>query len=230
MKEALVKHLYRIVNENQPATVRGVFYIAETIGLVPKTQPGYDRVQKRLLTMRRRDELPWDWIVDLSRDVYGRETYDSLGDFLTGMSSLYVRDCWRTHDHRVEIWLEKRALSGVITPIVVDKWGLDLYISVGQSSETYIHRAGETIKHFGKPTYIYIITDLDPSGISISENIARKLPNFTGGVPVHARRLAVTRDQVNAWNLPTRPPKETGKRKENFNREHGDNCVEVGFR
>jgi hypothetical protein len=225
--EALQKHLYRIVAVNQPATVRGGFYLAETMGLVPKTQAGYDRIQNQLLNMRRQDKLPWNWIVDLGRDVYSRDTYDSLSDFLDDMSSLYARDHWRTHDHRVEVWLEKRAVSGVIRPVVIGKWGLDLYISVGQSSDTYLHRAGETIKRYGKPTHVLILTDLDPSGISIDDNIARKLPLFTGGVPVFTRRLAVTRDQVRELNLPTRPPKETGKQKEKFNRQHGDDCVEL---
>jgi hypothetical protein len=227
MKEALETRLYQIVQENQPATVPGIFYIAETLKLVPKTESGYDRVQSRLLDMRRQGSLPWHWITDLARDVYGRETYSSFGDFLSEVTNLYVRDHWRTHEQRVEVWLEKRFLSGVISPIVIDKWGLNLYISVGQSSETYLHRAGTTIHRAGKPTHIYILTDLDPSGVSISENITRKLPGFTGGVPVYTTRLAVNRDQVASWNLPTRPAKETGRRRDRFEREHGEGCVEL---
>jgi hypothetical protein len=63
--EALREALYEIVAENQPATVRGAFYLAASRGVVPKTEnEGYRPVQRELLKMRREGAMPWGWITD----------------------------------------------------------------------------------------------------------------------------------------------------------------------
>lgn len=52
--EELRGALREIVEENMPVTVRGVFYLAASAGLVPKDDTkGYRPVQRELLKMRR---------------------------------------------------------------------------------------------------------------------------------------------------------------------------------
>ena len=46
----------------------------------------------------------------------------------------------------------EEALAGVIYPVVVDDWGLDLYVQKGFSSASYLYTAAETIRETGKPT------------------------------------------------------------------------------
>lgn len=74
--EALREALYEIVAENEPVTVRGVFYLAETAGLVPKDDTtGYRPVQRELLKMRREGLIPWGSITDGSRSRFGHHRY-----------------------------------------------------------------------------------------------------------------------------------------------------------
>ena len=64
--------LHEIVMDNEPVTVRGVFYLASSAGLVPKDDTkGYRPVQRELLKMRREGIIPWGYITDGSRTVYG---------------------------------------------------------------------------------------------------------------------------------------------------------------
>jgi hypothetical protein len=57
--EALRETLYEIVAENAPATVRGIFYLASSAGVVPKTEnEGYRPVQRELLKMPRERVIP----------------------------------------------------------------------------------------------------------------------------------------------------------------------------
>ena len=58
--EALRVALYQIVEEHHPITVRGTFYRATALGVVPKEEKsGYRPVQRQLLKMRRDGVVPW---------------------------------------------------------------------------------------------------------------------------------------------------------------------------
>lgn len=60
--EALEAEIYEYVKQQNPITVRGVFYGMTVRGHVTKDDSGYRRVQRRVLEMRRRDDLPYEWI------------------------------------------------------------------------------------------------------------------------------------------------------------------------
>jgi hypothetical protein len=152
--------LYEIVAENQPATVRGVFYLAETAGLVPKDDTtGYRPVQRELLKMRREGLIPWGWITDGSRSRFGHHRYGGLESYARQVAANYRRDYWHGSREYVELWIEKEALRGVIAPVVIERFGLDLYVTKGQPSVSYLYDAAEDIALDGRPTYVYVLSD-----------------------------------------------------------------------
>jgi hypothetical protein len=77
--EVFRSNLYRIVEEQQPMTVRQVYYQASVRDFVEKTEKGYLMVQRNLALMRRANDddslvdidpdvwLPYEWIVDNTR-------------------------------------------------------------------------------------------------------------------------------------------------------------------
>ena len=73
-----------------------------------------------------------------------------------------------------------------------------------------------TIRAKKKPTYIYHFGDLDPSGVDAARDIEAKLRRYAPDAEVHFERPAVTREQVEEWNLPTRPTKQTDTRAKKF--------------
>jgi hypothetical protein len=225
--EGLDEALIAIVAENRPITVRGAFYRAEVAGLVPKDESGYDVVQRRLVKLRQSGAIPYGSITDGTRLVQRLSRWDGIHDFATHAASFYRRDYWVNSPVRVEIWIEKDALSGVIFPTVVEEWGLQLFVARGFSSVTYLQNAAEFIIDDGRKTFVYILGDFDPSGLCAAEKVATELPSRATGVDVEVTHLAVTHDQIEAWNLPTREVKRSDSRAPKFISKYGEISVEL---
>jgi hypothetical protein len=225
---ALDEALAEIVADFRPATVRQVFYQAVNRSIVPKSETtGYRVVQRRLVALREAGEIPYGWIVDGTRYVTGHTRYRDLAEFTDYAAGLYRKDYWDGADVNVEVWLEKEALKGVLLPTVVNECGLGLHVTRGFASITYLQEAAEEIERDGRPTHVYVLTDFDPSGVSIAEKVESDLQARAPDSEVHVRRLAVNRDQIDAWSLPTRPTKTSDTRAKSFRRVHGTESVEL---
>jgi hypothetical protein len=227
-----------IVEEQEPCTIRQAFYQCVWRGLVDKSETGYDKVQRNLLAMRRDGMVSYDWICDLYRETRGYDSWGGPEEFIDDVAAMYRRDYWRRSPVRVEFWCEKSTLCGFLDPIICDQWGLSYWAGGGFTSETALYKGGTAIAARRKHTYVYILSDFDPSGEDIAHHIAhgtKRCPGgierFTRGVPVAIRKLAVTKEQVRQWVLPTRPVNSAGKklttRKQRFIEEHGDAAVEL---
>ena len=70
------------------------------------------------------------------------------------------------------------------------------------------------------PAYIYQLGDHDPSGVSAWEHIQTRLREFVNDdIVLEFERLAVTPEQIDEYDLPTRPTKQTDTRAANFEGE-----------
>jgi hypothetical protein len=226
--EALDAALIEIVEEFSPVTVRQVFYQSVNRSLVPKSETkGYRVVQRRLVALRGSGEIPYGYIVDGTRYVHGDRRYNDLDEFTTYAAGLYRKDYWATSEINVEVWLEKDALKGVLIPTVVDECGLGLHVTRGFASITYLQEAAEQIEADGRPTYVYVLTDFDPSGVLIAEKVEEELTTRASFSDITVERLAVNREQIERWNLPTRPTKVSDTRARRFRQLHGTDSVEL---
>jgi hypothetical protein len=213
--------IIRIFDEIEPPmTTRQVFYQAENRELVPKTEPGYSKVQRQLLNARRADVVPYEWVADHTRWMRKPTTFNSIEDFLKRSQDAYRRSVWASQPDYVEIWIEKDALAGVIAPIT-ERWDVPLMVTRGFTSESFAYSAAESIKENGKPTYIYYFGDHDPSGVHISVDLEKKLRGFlsTTDIPFHFSRVAILDHQISQHNLPTRPTKMSDTRAKNWDGE-----------
>lgn len=223
-----------IVEKFRRINCRGVFYQLVKLNAVEKIEGNSKLTERRLLKLRREGRIPYDRIVDESRIVYGTSRYGGLSELAEDAAALYRRDYWIHSDVAVQVWIEKRGLASLLHPVVVGRWGLNLYCAAGQMSESYLYVAGTEIARLGKPTYVYAMTDFDPGGATIFDTLkngSKKAPGglsrFTQGVPVYVEQIALTADQVAAWKLPTRPAKKTDVRSKKFIERHGDVSTEL---
>jgi hypothetical protein len=214
--EELRAAIVEILGEHSPMTVRQVFYALTVRGAIEKTEAEYKQTVVRLLDeMRWSGEIDWDGISDASRWMHKPRSYDSVEDAIAQTAQFYRRNLWAANDDYVEIWCEKEALAGVVAQVTYD-YDVPLMVSRGFSSSSYLRRAADKISDIGKPTYIYQFGDHDPSGLWISEQIERDLQRHLddiGGFDLddfQFERVAVTPEQITAWNLPTRPTKTEG--------------------
>jgi hypothetical protein len=204
--------LGELIDLYERMTVRQIFYKCEVRGLVAKTENGFRQVQRQVLAMRREEVLPWEFVTDGTRWRRKPYTWDSVEDYLQQVARGYRRNLWQDQGARIEIWLEKEALADVILD-VTDRWDVGLMPSRGQSSATFLYNAAKEAERAWQKasaeTYIYALYDADGGGERASRTIARDLPGHALDVPIHFERLAVTEEQIQAWDLPSRPPKVT---------------------
>ena len=226
--EDLDAALQEIVEQFRPVTVRQVFYQAISRGLVPKSETkGYRVVQRRLVVLRESGEIPYGYVVAGTRYVHGHTRYNDLDEFTSYAAGLYRKDYWASSEVDAEVWLEKGALKGVLIPTVVNECVLGLHVTRGFASITYLQEAAEEIELDGRPTYVYVLTDFDPSGVSIAEKVEEELIERAPFSEITVKRLALNREQIERWNLPTRPAKTTDTRASRFRRVHGTDSVEL---
>jgi hypothetical protein len=214
--------LLTIVADMKPMTVRQVFYQATVRNVVEKSEAGYNKVQTDLVQMRRSGVLPYDWLADNTRWQRRPRTYNGVQAALDDTARFYRKSLWADADAYVEIWLEKDALAGVIIP-VTSMYDVPLMVARGYASLSFLHSAAEYIGEIDVPTYIYHFGDFDPSGVNAGEKIEQTLREMAPEAEIHFERVAVTPEQIDQWNLPTRPTKISDSRSKGF----GDISVEL---
>lgn len=199
-----------------PMTARQVFYRLVAGGAIGKTEAEYKGTVVRLLgEMRLAGDIPFGWIADNTRWMRKPRTFDSAEDALRSTAETYRRSVWSSHDAYVEIWLEKDALAGVLLD-VTEPWDVSLMVTRGYASLSFLHSAAETIEAAGKPAYIYLLSDFDPSGVDLARNVEKRLHEFAPAADLTFERIAVTREQIEEWQLPTRPTKTSDTRSKGF--------------
>jgi hypothetical protein len=207
--------LLSIIDAGKPMTVRQVFYQATVHNIVEKAETGYTKVQTDLTKMRRGGSLPYDRLTDNTRWQRKPRTFDSVEEALQNTAAFYRKSLWREADSYVEIWLEKDALAGVILPVTA-MFDVPLMVARGYASLSFLYSAAEHINDLYVPTYIYHLGDFDPSGVNAGEKIEETLRELAPDAEIHFERLAVTREQIREWNLPTRPTKKSDTRSKGF--------------
>jgi len=215
----LDRQILDVLREDHPQSIRHVFYRMTNPRLpepVEKSDQGYRAVQYRITELRRAAHLPYWWITDATRRGYHVATYRSGADYLAEMAGLYRADIWAGADHYVEVWCESRSIAGVIEADCREM-AVSLYPAGGFSSITLAYQAAENINEAtnGGEKYaeIFYIGDYDPAGVLIDVSLERELrAHLDGGVYLEFIRLAITEDQIAAYDLPTKPRKAGDKR------------------
>jgi hypothetical protein len=208
---------------------------------VAKTELGYRVVQNRLKLMRRAGAVPYGWISDSTRRGYHTITYSNGADFLRRHIGAYRADLWADSEHYVEVWCESRSIAGSIVDLC-QELAVSLYPAGGFASITFAYEAADFIREeveAGKQAHVIYIGDYDPAGVLIDQSIESELRRHLTGIDrndeevrdqlieagkirifpdlpstsdLQFHRLAITEEQIGAFDLPTKPRKETDRR------------------
>lgn len=198
-----------------PMTVRQVFYQSTVRGIVEKTEAGYRKVQRALVTLREGGDVEWNWIADNTRWMRKPRTYGSPVDAMRTLAASYRKALGKDIDARVEVWIEKDALAGVIVE-VTSMFDVPLMVARGYASLSFLHSSATYIEEDAKPAFVYHLGDYDPSGQDAAANIERRLREFAPNADIIFRQIAVLPSQITRWNLPTRPTKGSDPRAATF--------------
>lgn len=221
--DALIDIFYGI--GELPLTVRQVYYVCTSEGLVPKNKNGDRYVTRRLAALREMGEIPWTHIIDPTREVHQRPAHQDLGTFFADAREGYYRDLWQSQPHRVELWAESDSTRGFLQP-VANEYGLPIISTRGQASGSLMFDAAQKADAYGKPVRVLYVGDWDPTGTAIPRSVLDRSLKF--GVDMEEfTRLAVTPEQIVDLGLQSQPdavkPKDP-----NFN-AFAEECRQLGL-
>ena len=210
--EERARFLIAYAREHQPVTVRGLYYQAEVAEVpgIDKTENSYNKVQHQVLQLRRQGRIAYTWISDATRWQRRPRTFDNWEDALENTARTYRRSLWQDAGVDIEIWIEKDALAGVVDDVTWE-YDVPLMVSRGYTSETFAFNAIEAHVGSDRPLMVYALYDFDRSGADAARSLDEKLTRFAGerGVEVHFNLLGLTLEQIQEWDLPTRPHKRS---------------------
>jgi hypothetical protein len=206
-----------VLRGDHPQSVRHVFYRMTDPRLrepVEKSDRGYRHVQHRIVELRRDGSIPYNWITDASRTGYFTNTYSSRAEFLLSVKSLYRADLWQQSDYYCEVWVESRSIAGVVRRDCREL-AVSLYPCGGFASISQAHEAAEDInaRDERRPVVVFYIGDYDPAGVLIDVALERELiTHLDDDIELDFRRIAISEDQIGAYDLPTKPRKAGDRR------------------
>jgi hypothetical protein len=194
-------------------TIRHLFYRLTGRRAICKTEKDYKNLCTQLTKWRKRQEIPFGAFIDGTRWHHGAATYSSAQEALLYSVQSYRKNLWNDQPYYVELWAEKDAILSIIQPIA-NEWGIPVFPCRGFASISSLFETAQTFKakkQQGKDSIILYLGDHDPSGIAIDAAIQKTWRYFDMAAPTF-ERLAVFARQIEEYDLPTRPVKETDKR------------------
>lgn len=228
----LIQQAALIINEYQQAgyalTLRQLYYQFVARGLIANSQKTYKTLGKIVNDARMAGLLDWDAIEDRTRYLRTASTWKNPASVIYSAANSYNIDMWARQSVVPEVWIEKDALVGVVER-ACEEFDVPYYACRGYSSQSEQYKAGKRIakrRAMGQHTVILHLGDHDPSGIDMTRDNQDRLSIFAG-LDVEVRRLALNMDQVEEYNPPPNPAKETDSRHESYQREYGDESWEL---
>ena len=211
-----VNQLFLFCLTRWPVTIRQGYYHLDVLGLIAKTEAGYQVVQDLMNQMLDAGVIAPDWVVDLSREPHIWRGYDSIAHALRSAADGYYNFLFQLDKSTyVQVWIEKSALVETIKDPCATRC-VSLWPARGYASRSFLRRASKEILAAGKPTYIYALGDYDAAGWFAAEHIEDMLNAYArrAGIPrghyLRARRAHRRADLDK--DLPTRDSKEIDDR------------------
>lgn len=228
---AVIEEAERICEEyarqGMDLTLRQLYYQFVSRNLIANRDSEYDRLGSIVNDARLAGLIDWGHLIDRTRNLKGLAHWTDPQQIINATRSSYRTDRWADQDNRVEVWIEKDALVGVIgTP--ANSYDVDYFSCRGYTSQSEMWRAAERLKRYeegGQNTVILHLGDHDPSGVDMSRDIADRLHMF--GAETDVRRIALTMDQVNQYNPPPNPAKLSDGRARAYIDRYGPSSWEL---
>ncbi len=131
----------------------------------------------------------------------------------------------------VEIWGEKTTMNDVLIPLC-RRFRCNLITGAGELSITAVIEFLKRVRDADRPARILYVSDYDPAGMGMPISIARKIEFYQrsdgyGDLDIRLHPIALTTDQVERYNLPRVPVKDSDLRKAGWEASHGEGQVEL---
>lgn len=201
--------------EGYTLTVRQLYYQFVARDLLENTMQNYKNLAAMVDNGRKAGLIDWDAIEDRTRYLRSITAYSDPATFLRKQTERYYAEAlWRDQEAYCEVWIEKDALVGVVERPALE-WRVPYFACRGYASSSELYEAGKRLarkRAAGKRVVIFHLGDHDPSGLNMSDVNRDSLRQFARTNGVELRRLALNYDQVEEYDPPPNPAKDTDAR------------------
>lgn len=195
-------------------TLRQLFYRLVAAEIIPNTQTAYKTLSAKTAAARREGWFPD--LIDRTRSIHRYRTFSDPQEARDWLARIYRRDRTEGQEWSVYLGVEK---SGIVEQLLA--WFGDLGIPIlalgGYASQSYVDQVAEDVEEQGRPAVLIYAGDHDPSGEDIDRDFLERARCFE-----EIRRVALNAEQVEEYDLPPQPGKETDSRAARFVEKHGE--------
>lgn len=210
-------------------TLRQLYYQFVSRDLIANKQTEYKRLGSVVNDARLAGLIDWAAIEDRTRNVRGGDWgYDDPAEAIDSLARGYSEEFWKDQPRHVEVWIEKDALIGVIEPVCT-RWRLPYLGCRGYVSQSEQYAAGKRFARLdreGREPIVLYLGDHDPSGIDMTRDHVDRLAMFARW-PVEVKRLALNMPQIEEFDPPPNPAKETDSRSGPYIEQYGESSWEL---
>ena len=194
-------------------TLRQLFYRLVAAQLLPNTSSAYKGLSSKTAAARREGDFPD--LIDRGREIHRASSWRSPAHAVESLARQYRLDRTAGQDVSVYVGVEKAGLV-----MQLESWFGELGIPIialgGYSSQTFVDDVVADVEDQDREAVLLYGGDFDPSGEDIDRDFEARTGCFDKVV-----RVALTADQVAAYNLPPAMGKSTDSRAGAFVARHG---------
>jgi len=234
-KDAIIDAVNGVLRQYDTAmTLRQIYYRLVARNLIENNLNTYKSLSRILVKAREKGLVDDSRIEDRARSTIGgdygannpEEYLQSIKRNFRDCWNEYARPIWENQEEYIEVWVEKDALSRLVAD-VARKYRVRTCVCRGYPSYSFVKAAVDRFsEHDDKEGTILQLGDHDPSGTDIPRDIERRIHDY-GAEWVDVRRIALVPIQIDKYNLPPAPAKQTDARTPAFVERYGNAVVEL---
>jgi hypothetical protein len=162
-------------------TIRQLYYQFVSRDLIPNTERSYKRLIDVMNDARMAGLVDWDAIEDRTRNLKKLPVWGSPQDLVDAAAQQFRYDLWESQEYRLEVWIEKDALTGVIEGIC-NELRVPYFAARGYCSASEMWAAAHNrfmgYLRAGQRVRVLYLGDHDPSGLDMSRDVADRIRTF----------------------------------------------------
>ena len=219
----------KFIEEGFVLTLRQLYYQFVAKDWIENSERSYKNLGRLISKARLAGLIDWDAIEDRTRNKVIASHWTSPGAILKTAAEQFQIDKWLNQELRVQIWIEKEALSGVFEGLCL-RYDVPLYACRGYNSQSEMYLSAKDIeanKNNGQKTVILYFGDHDPSGLDMDRDIQNRFEVFGVHNNIEFKRVALSQDQTEQYNLPPNPTKVSDARAPAYVEKYGSKSWEL---
>lgn len=161
-------------------TLRQLYYQFVARGLIANSDRSYKWLGSVVNDARHAGVIDWDHIEDRTRALEALPHWENPAEIIDVVARQFRVDLWTDQPRRVEVWVEKEALAGVVER-AAQRLDVPYFSCRGYASASSMWEAAQRIGAYttaGQAVTILHLGDHDPSGVDMSRDIRDRLTEF----------------------------------------------------